>query len=184
MRYVRPQSLILLIAAERVGHHVSRDRARPDLLHKVLILRRLRCRKLKAENLLALRRNLLVLGLDPLGRECIQHRTGVGVLVLDDVPRAVLDNGARLASLRGEVVIDVLNRALRLAAAIRRLRGHILEHLHQRGLLVGAGKLRLRKAVRHLHLHAVGQLRLCVESVTQSVVHAINFPLDVGEITC
>ena len=44
--YVRAPPLILLIAAERIGHRVSRNRTRPDLLHEILILRRLRGRKL------------------------------------------------------------------------------------------------------------------------------------------
>lgn len=75
-----------------------------------------------------------------------------------------------------------LDCRLRLAAAIRRLCLHRVKLLHQRGLLIGAGEFRLSKAVSHLHLYAIGKLRLCVESITQAAVHVVNFSLDIGEV--
>ena len=40
----------------------------------------------------------------------------------------------------------------------------------------------MRKAVCHLHLYAIGELRLCIESITQAVVHVVDFSLDIGEV--
>nr|DAN47627.1 MAG TPA: hypothetical protein [Caudoviricetes sp.] len=82
------------------------------------ILRSLTCGKLCSKKLLALLCNLGILSFNALRRQRVKHRAGVGVLILDDVPRAVLDSLARVAGLRSKVVIYALNRFAGFAAAI------------------------------------------------------------------
>lgn len=87
------------------------------------ILRRLTCGKLCGKKLLVLLGDLGILSLNTLRSKRIKHRTRIGVLVLNDVPRAVLDSLARVASLRSEVVVYALNCFAGLAAAIGLRRG-------------------------------------------------------------
>lgn len=88
------------------------------------ILRSLTCGKLCGKKLLVLLGNLGILCLNALRRQCVKHSAGVRVLVFDDVPSAVLNGLARVASLRSEVVVYALDSLAGLAAAIRLL------HLH------------------------------------------------------
>ena len=175
-------AILRLIATERIGYRIRRNRARTNRIHQILVLCCLRRGKLQAENLLVLRRNLFVLRLDALCRQCVNHRAGVSVCVVQNVANAALNGVASVASLSGKVVVHALDCRLRLAAAIRRLGLHRVKLLHERGLLIGAGKFRLSEAVCHLHLYAVCELRLCVESVTQAAVHVVDFSLDIGEV--
>ena len=54
--------------------------------------------------------------------------------------------------------------------------------LHQRRLLVAAGKLGLCKAVCHRHVGAVDKLRLLVKSVAKALIYAVDLALDIGKI--
>lgn len=75
------------------------------------ILRSLTCGKLCGKKLLVLLGNLGIFSLNALRRQCVKHSAGVRVLVFDDVPSAVLDSLARVASLRSKVVVYALDSA-------------------------------------------------------------------------
>lgn len=146
------------------------------------ILRSLTCGKLCGKKLLVLLGNLGILGLDALSGQSIKHRTRIGVLVFDDVPSAVLNGLARVASLRSEVVVYALNSLAGLAAAIRLLHLHGIQLLHKCGLLVCAADFSRHKALLHSVLHTVDQLCLSIEAVTQAVVYDVDFAFDVGKV--
>lgn len=121
---------------------------------------------------------------DELRRQRDKHSAGVRVLVFDDVPSAVLNGLARVASLRSEVVVYALNRFAGLAAAISLLHLHGVELLHKCGLLIGAADFSRHKALLHSVLHAVYKLRLCIETIAKAVVYVVNLAFDVGKVAC
>ena len=145
-------------------------------------MRCLTCGKLCGKNLLVLLGNLGVLCFNTLRSKRIKHRTRIGVLVFDDVPSAVLNGLARVASLRSKVVIHALNRFAGLAAAIGLLHLHSVELLHKRRLLIGAADFGAHKALLHSVLHTVDKLCLSIEAITQAVVHDVDFAFDVGKV--
>ena len=146
------------------------------------ILRSLTCGQLCSKELLILLGNLGILGLNALRRQCVKHSAGVRVLVFDDVPRAVLDSLARVASLRSEVIVYALNRFAGFAATIGLLHLHRVKLLHKCGLLVCAADFCAHKALLHSVLHAIDKLCLSIEAVTQAVVHDVDFAFDVGKV--
>lgn len=166
----------------RIAGLVRRNGHRPQLVQQVVVLRGLTCGKLCSENLLALLGNLGIFSLNALRRQCVKHSAGVRVLVFDDVPRAVLDSLARVASLRSEVVVYALDGLAGLAAAISLLHLHGVELLHKCGLLVCAADFGAHKALLHSVLHTVDKLCLSIEAVTQTVVHDVDFAFDVGKV--
>lgn len=161
---------------------VARDGNRTQLVQQVIILRGLTCGKLRSKNLLVLLCNLGILRFDTLRSKRIKHRTRIGVLVLNDVPRAVLDSLARVAGLRSKVVIYALNRFAGFAAAICLLHLHCIQLLHKCRLLVCAADFRRHKALLHSVLHTVYKLRLCIETIAQAVVYVVNLAFDVGKV--
>ena len=104
-----------------------------------------------------------------IGQE-VEHRAGVAVLILDDVPGVVVHGVLRCAEallhlvpgvalLRGQIVVDSLDRGLGLAAAVCQLCSQSILPLHQRN--VGAVEALLHgvgNAVQAL-LHAVEALK-------------------------
>nr|DAE70764.1 MAG TPA: hypothetical protein [Caudoviricetes sp.] len=146
------------------------------------ILRSLTCGKLCGKKLLVLLGNFGILGLNALRRQCVKHSAGVRVLVFDDIPSAVLNGLARVASLRSEVVVYALDSLAGLAAAICLLHLHGKELLHKCGLLVCAADFSRHKAVAHALLYAVDKLRLLIKAIAQAIVHVVNFALNVGKI--
>ena len=164
--------------ARLVGGH----RHRTQLVQQIAVLRSLTCGKLCGKNLLVLLGNLGIFSLNALRRQCVKHSAGVRVLVFDDVPRAVLDSLARVASLRSEVIVYALNRFAGFAATIGLLHLHRVKLLHKCGLLVCAADFCAHKALLHSVLHAIDKLCLSIEAVTQAVVHDVDFAFDVGKV--
>lgn len=162
-------------ARPRVTGNVGRRRARTQLRDQIVVLRGLRCGQLQA---LILALEILQLAL----RQEVEDRAAVAVGVVDDVARRVLHSVARVTRLRRHVVAHALDAALGVTATFSGLHLHGVELLHQRGLLVAAGQLGLRKAVCHRHIGAVDKLRLLVKPVAKAVVHTVDFALDVGEV--
>lgn len=146
------------------------------------ILRSLTCGKLCGKKLLVLLGNLGIFSLNALRRQCVKHSACVRVLVFNDVPSAVLNGLARVASLRSEVVVYALDGLAGLAAAISLLHLHGVELLHKCRLLIGAADFGAHKALLHSVLHTVDKLCLSIEAVTQTVVHDVDFAFDVGKV--
>ena len=119
-------------------------------------------------------------------RQEIEDCAGVLVLIVNDVAGRRGNGISGVASLCRHVVAHLCNRSAVLAATVRRLHLHCIQLLHERRLLVAAGKLRLRKAacnrlrhtgkaVEHPGIHGV-------EAVANAAVHSVKLPLDVREI--
>ena len=147
-----------------------------------LILRRLGSCKLSRKELLALLRDLGVLCLDALSCESVQDSPGVLVLVVYDVPGRVLHGVPGLAGLGSQIVVDALDSRPGLTAAVLLLHLHCRELLHECRLLICTANFGGHKAVTHGLLDAVDELCLLVETVTHTVVYAIDLAFDVGEV--
>nr|DAW37550.1 MAG TPA: hypothetical protein [Caudoviricetes sp.] len=132
----------------RIGHLIGRDRHGIDAADQLGSLRLLiggeesvlsRLRSLELQALVFSRQSSnLVLGQE------VQDCAAVGVGVVDDVPRAVLDGVAGIASLSCHVVPDAVNAPLGIAAALRQLGADGVK-----------ARLRLIAQVAHSGIHAM-----------------------------
>lgn len=118
-------------------------------------LSRLRGREVSSKKTLVLFSNLRVLRSDLLRSETLIDATETAVHCINDVPRRVLHSVAGIAGLRRHVIPHLGDSRPVLAAALLGLHLHGVKLLHQRRLLVAAGKLGLCKAVCHRHVGAV-----------------------------
>nr|DAU71630.1 MAG TPA: hypothetical protein [Caudoviricetes sp.] len=116
-----------------VGHLIGRDRHGVDTADQLgslrlliggnkSILSRLGSLELQALVFSRQSRNLV------LGQE-VQDRPGVGVLIVDDIPGAVLDGVAGFTGLRRHVVVYAVNGALGIAAALGHLSAQAVKAL-------------------------------------------------------
>lgn len=106
--------------------------------------------------------------------QIVQNSPCPGVLTVDDVPRVVVHCVLEGAGIGGHIIVHAINGPLCLAAAILLIVAHLVKLLHQRGLLVTAGKLGLRKSLHDVHPKAVNTVLSCVEAITQSAVDAVQ----------
>ena len=159
----------------RVTGNVGRRRARTQLRDQIVVLRGLRCRQLQ----------ILILGLE-VGqlalRQEVEDGAAVLVVCVNDVARGVLHGVARVARLRRHVVAHLRDSCTVFAATISGLHLHGVELLHERRLLVAAGKLGLCKAVCHRHVSAVDKLRLLVKTVAKALIYTVDLALDIGKV--
>ena len=153
----------------RIGHLIGRNRHGIDAADQLGRLRFLisgdesvlsRLRSLEFQALVFSRQSSdLVLGQE------VQDCPGVGVGIVDDVPRAGLDGVAGIASLGSHVVPDAVNAPLSIAAALRQLGADGIK-----------ARLRLIAQVAHSGIHA---MEAVVDGVGQGIGAVTDSILDV-----
>ena len=152
-----------IVAAERILNNVCGGRARAQLVHEILVLVGLRLREVKSLNLLLKLLNALVLILHAVLDDLVMKSTVISVLAVDNVAHTRLEGITEIAESLRHVVINAVNGALRIAAALLNL-----------GAKVAEIALKLVSKLRNALIRSVSLLQSAIAGLCKSIVNGIE----------
>ena len=186
LRAVAAAVVVTAVAAVRIRDNIGRAGARAKRGNKVIVLRRLRCCQLVAEELLVLLGDLRVLRRKLLCRQTLVDAAEAAVHRVDDVAGGVLHGVAGVARLRRHVIAHLGDCSAVFAAALLCLHRHVVQLLHKRGLLITTRKFGvLETAVEGLRGRSKAASNGIVQGkrgIANAVCHTVKFTLNTCEI--